>query len=374
MSNWDEEKWLDISRPDELMALMRPRFLRAQAIGCDAVEPDNMACYSESECYKQIAGYSKKEVFGLQVDYMLKLADLAHALGLSIIHKNAVELVPKLYDVFDGSITENCVHWKECGDYEKYYHNNGKAHWAVEYYSYSDICTEAYDGMLLKYCEGNKGGYLCTDNKYSSCFAPLKKLPPTTFTKGSAGPVKPSPDDDLSSTPSPTAAPEPREEEDEEGEGEHVPVKGKLRLACTDKSQGGLHRLPSLTTKKSTVSLRRKLKNKSDQAISTCYLIAGASKNHPLSLTIKAASLGAGTEMRVYSTKKVKANKFAVKAALLEDYTSEDVKGSTKTWEKTTELDSQDGDALLVVIDSDSGDAADIRLQYSGQVKQALKC
>ena len=44
MAEWDES-WLDITRLQELQALMEPRFQRAKAQGCDAVEPDNVDCY-----------------------------------------------------------------------------------------------------------------------------------------------------------------------------------------------------------------------------------------------------------------------------------------------------------------------------------------
>ena len=44
MAEWDES-WLDITRLPELQALMEPRFQRAKAQGCDAVEPGNVDCY-----------------------------------------------------------------------------------------------------------------------------------------------------------------------------------------------------------------------------------------------------------------------------------------------------------------------------------------
>eukprot|EP00008_Paramoeba_atlantica_P006885 CAMPEP_0201487862 /NCGR_PEP_ID=MMETSP0151_2-20130828/15856_1 /ASSEMBLY_ACC=CAM_ASM_000257 /TAXON_ID=200890 /ORGANISM="Paramoeba atlantica, Strain 621/1 / CCAP 1560/9" /LENGTH=149 /DNA_ID=CAMNT_0047873023 /DNA_START=140 /DNA_END=586 /DNA_ORIENTATION=- len=50
MADWDEE-WLDIRKLEQIKALMTPRFERAAAIGCHAVEPDNIDCYDNKDCW-----------------------------------------------------------------------------------------------------------------------------------------------------------------------------------------------------------------------------------------------------------------------------------------------------------------------------------
>jgi hypothetical protein len=51
MKHWDE-CWLNIMKPQLLKDLQSPRFHRAVAEGCHAIEPDNIDCYANQACYQ----------------------------------------------------------------------------------------------------------------------------------------------------------------------------------------------------------------------------------------------------------------------------------------------------------------------------------
>lgn len=106
LQGWEGEWWIDIRRP-EVRAVMTNRLDVAVSKGCDAVDPDN------------VDGFANDNGLGLtredQIDYLRFLSDQAHARGLSIGLKNAVELVPDLVESFDFAVNESCFNYQECG-------------------------------------------------------------------------------------------------------------------------------------------------------------------------------------------------------------------------------------------------------------------
>lgn len=131
MAGWDEA-WLDIRRIDLLAPIMRGRLDLAVAKGCDAVEPDN------------VDGYLNRTGFDLdeddQIRYNTWLADEAHARGLAIGLKNAIELIPRLVDRFDFAVNEECFAWNECHRLAPFV-EAGKAVFGAEYEaSTSEFC------------------------------------------------------------------------------------------------------------------------------------------------------------------------------------------------------------------------------------------
>lgn len=167
MSDWGDEQWLDMRQKDGLVALMRPRFERAAKLGCDVVEGDNQDCFDNQDCWKSMGEGSGKMVIAAQITYLESLAQMAHDLGMGMVQKNAAGITADVAGFFDGVVTENCLHYKECGVFQQHYVN--RAHFNVEYKRMRprecSKASQAYPGMATKYCVGNKGRYLCRTTK-----------------------------------------------------------------------------------------------------------------------------------------------------------------------------------------------------------------
>jgi hypothetical protein len=105
LDDWPGEWWVDI-RSDAVRDILRARLDLAVATSCDAVEPDN------------VDGWANDTGFPLtradQLDFNTFLATEAHARGLSVGLKNAVELTNDLVEVFDWSLNEECLQYDEC--------------------------------------------------------------------------------------------------------------------------------------------------------------------------------------------------------------------------------------------------------------------
>lgn len=150
LSGWPGERWLDIRNP-QVRELMARRMQLAKSKGCDALEPDN------------IDGYSNSNGLGLtaadQIDYNRWLSQQAHALDLAIALKNAVELVPELVNDFDFVINESCYAYKECDIY-RLFRQQGKAVFIAEYRSYSsNMCSKAASaGYRLQFFKRSLSG------------------------------------------------------------------------------------------------------------------------------------------------------------------------------------------------------------------------
>lgn len=123
LEGWPGERWLDV-RSATVRAVMADRLALAAARGCDAVEPDN------------VDGYTNDPGFPLssadQLDYNRFLATEAHARGLSVGLKNAVELVGELQADFDWALNEECLSYDECPAVQPFI-DAGKAVFHAEY-------------------------------------------------------------------------------------------------------------------------------------------------------------------------------------------------------------------------------------------------
>lgn len=182
MSDWDEA-WLDITKLDDLKVLMEPRFKKARDYGCHGVEPDNVDCYSNSDC--KASGKSK----AAQIAYNKWQAEYAHSLGLAIVLKNTVELIDELMPFYDAAMNEQCNKYSECDGYSTFIAAN-KAVFGVEYSTStthcSDLCKCANEqGIQLKYCSGSESSGLCKSGSWTNCFNAETPLPDTPCTRGS---------------------------------------------------------------------------------------------------------------------------------------------------------------------------------------------
>ncbi len=123
LAGWPGENWLDV-RSDNVRAIMKARLDLALQKGCAGVEPDN------------VDGYTNDTGFPLteqdQIDYDTFLATEAHARGLSVGLKNAVELVSELITHFDWALNEECLSYDECATLAPFISAN-KAVFHVEY-------------------------------------------------------------------------------------------------------------------------------------------------------------------------------------------------------------------------------------------------
>jgi hypothetical protein len=108
---WPDEKFLDIRSP-MVRTLMSARFDLCKSKGFDGLEPDNMDVFEDK------TGFPLTAADGL--DYAQWLADQAHTRGLAIFQKNASSLAPKLFDLYDGAITEDCFDQGWCNDMSGY--------------------------------------------------------------------------------------------------------------------------------------------------------------------------------------------------------------------------------------------------------------
>jgi hypothetical protein len=187
MSGWDEE-WLDIRKLALLQSLMAPRFQRAVSEGCHGVEPDNIDCYDNDDCWGKMINPTEPKnspvVMAAQLAYNKWQASYARSLGLAIAMKNAVGIVPDLYNYYDCAVNEQCQTYDECDNYNLFVKNN-MAVFQVEYTSNTKWCTGAKQyGLMTKYCAGSNSNGLCGDSSsWKDCFDPTIPLPPTIYTK-----------------------------------------------------------------------------------------------------------------------------------------------------------------------------------------------
>jgi len=185
MTNWDEE-WLDIRKFDLLKSLMMPRFQRAASQGCHGVEPDNIDCYDNDDCWSKMI--NPKEPSGnavkpAQITWNKWQVDYAHSLGLAIAMKNAVGLISDIGMEYDCAVNEQCQTYTECNGYDAFYKAN-KAVFQVEYTEKSGWCPggEA-DHLMTKECAGSNSNGLCSDSsQWKDCYQPTNPLPPTQWT------------------------------------------------------------------------------------------------------------------------------------------------------------------------------------------------
>jgi hypothetical protein len=135
LDEWPGERWVDIREIEALAPIMLARLDLAEEKGCHGVEPDN------------VDGFSNRTGFPLsaedQIIYNRWLAEAAHARGLSIGLKNALDLIPDLVDDFDWALNEQCFQYEECEALLPFIAQS-KAVFGVEYEGDpADYCSQA---------------------------------------------------------------------------------------------------------------------------------------------------------------------------------------------------------------------------------------
>lgn len=152
------ETWFDITNWQELKKPMTDRINLYASKGCQAVELDNIDCHNNM-C---VQGASYNTLITKQVEYVKWLADTAHAKGMAVGMKNAVELIPKLGHLMQFAINEECQEYgnpkgAECKLYSQFTSKN-KVVVGVEYDDNSGkVCQVAKQNkMITKYRKGGK--------------------------------------------------------------------------------------------------------------------------------------------------------------------------------------------------------------------------
>jgi hypothetical protein len=170
ITGWANEAWLDMSSP-VLRELLRPRFERAAAKGCSAVEPDNVDCALNAECWGKIASLRGDAAAAIraQLSFNMWQSDLAHSLGLGIGLKNTLDLVPQLVGHYDFAVVESCLEFDECKLLQPFA-QAGKAILAVEYRT-TDCALAGPNQLALKFCKGKDGNTCLESSPWVSCFA-----------------------------------------------------------------------------------------------------------------------------------------------------------------------------------------------------------
>ncbi len=135
LGDFPDETWLDIRRWDVLGPIFEARFDMCKAKGFDGIEPDN------------VDGYSNNSGFPLtyndQITFNRRIAELAHARGLSVGLKNDLDQVGDLIGNFDWALNEQCFQFKECASLSPFI-TAGKAVFNVEYQKKPEtFCVQA---------------------------------------------------------------------------------------------------------------------------------------------------------------------------------------------------------------------------------------
>lgn len=140
LGDWPGERWLDIRKVKTLMPIMKKRMDQCKAKGFDAVDPDNMDGYANAP-----TGFPLKQKHA--VAYLKALSKAAHARGLAIGLKGALEIVGKAKPLVEFAINEQCLQYDECAAYAPLT-RAGKPVFHIEYQgSMESICARVPAGF-----------------------------------------------------------------------------------------------------------------------------------------------------------------------------------------------------------------------------------
>ncbi len=132
LSEWPDEKWLNIKQLDVLAPIIRARLDLAVEKGCDGVEPDNVDAYTFDNDDDPHNDTGFNLTYEDQLRYNLWLAEEAHKRGLSIGLKNDMDQIQDLEPYFDWALNEECFYYNECEKLLPFV-RQGKAVFVTEY-------------------------------------------------------------------------------------------------------------------------------------------------------------------------------------------------------------------------------------------------
>ncbi|KAE8349035.1 glycoside hydrolase superfamily [Aspergillus coremiiformis] len=123
MDGWPDEKWLNLNS-ENVRKIMTSRLDMAAKKNCDGVDPDNVDGYDNDN------GLDLKKADS--INFMLWLANEAHARNMSIGLKNAGAIIPAVIDNMQWSVNEQCAQFQECDTYAAFIDKN-KPVFHIEY-------------------------------------------------------------------------------------------------------------------------------------------------------------------------------------------------------------------------------------------------
>lgn len=147
---WEGEHWLDIRKSSwpKFEPLIAARMDLAKSLGCDGIEPDQNNPIGNDPGFAITIADQKA--------WYLRVAELAHARGLSVGQKNGIETTDAdTVAAFDWNLNEECNQFSECDALEGFI-EAGKAVFQVEYddegASVASFCSKDnqrnFDGLL----------------------------------------------------------------------------------------------------------------------------------------------------------------------------------------------------------------------------------
>jgi hypothetical protein len=162
--DWPDERWLDLRKLDQVKALQYPRFARASALGCQAIEADNVDCYDNADCKGKMPGLTRAQVRTMQITYNTWQIHTAHSFGMAISLKNAIDLIPDMGDLYDFAVNESCFTYNECEAYVAGFVAKNKAVFVHEYSLTANVCAKANSmGLQTAQCASSDGN-ICNSN------------------------------------------------------------------------------------------------------------------------------------------------------------------------------------------------------------------
>jgi len=180
------EFWIDVRKLDAIAKLMSPRFQRAKAMGCDAIEADNVDCYDSPYCQGRMKGVTRAAAKTAQIAYNLWQLNTSHSLGLALSLKNAADLLANatLFAAYDFAVNEQCFYYQECNLYKTFL-ASGRAVLNTEY-DLQSVCASALaQGITTEQCSGGNNAGLCEwskSNNWKYCSPAAVPLPAITTT------------------------------------------------------------------------------------------------------------------------------------------------------------------------------------------------
>lgn len=148
-SGFRDERWLDIRDVNpaksqtgmKLATILAARLDRARAMGCDAIEPDNIDGYDTTA--HESSGFPLS--YEDQIYFNLWLAAQVHQRGMLVGLKNDINQArdARIYTAFDFVVSEQCFQYNECGYFTDFLARNKPVFEAEYRVALSKFCPKA---------------------------------------------------------------------------------------------------------------------------------------------------------------------------------------------------------------------------------------
>jgi len=141
--------WFDTTEKI-VRAGMATRIQRASAIGCDAIDPDNVDTYDNDTGFNSNPVNKTKDQ-DTAVDYLNFLYTQTQKHGIAMGLKNAGDIIDRVLDKVAFQVNENCANFTECGTFQKFI-DAKKPVFHIEYPNYVMNGTALTEGERDRLC------------------------------------------------------------------------------------------------------------------------------------------------------------------------------------------------------------------------------